>query len=62
MVEIEYVPRAELQPLEDPAAALEPTLAALAGLESADWVATCHAIATLRQLIAHSPETCEPHL
>lgn len=58
-VDVEYPPREELQPLDDPAAALE---ACLAGLESADWVEAVRALNTLRQLAVHHPAAAQPEL
>lgn len=58
-VDVEYVPREELQPVEDPAATLE---ACMAGLEASDWVEAVRALNLLRQLAAHHPAVCQPQL
>ena len=48
-----------MQPLEDPSAVVESTLA---GLESSDWVEATRALNVLRQLAVHHPETISPYL
>lgn len=53
------MPRAELTPLDDPAAAL----AALpAGLDSADWVEVLRSLLVLRQLTVHHADACRDQL
>lgn len=52
-------PPAGMQPLEDPSAVVESTLA---GLESSDWVEATRALNVLRQLAVHHPETISPYL
>lgn len=59
VVEVEYVAREDLAPLEAPDAALA---AALAGLEGSDWVEAVRCLNLLRQLVAHHPEACASQL
>ncbi|GAB4822816.1 hypothetical protein N2152v2_009862 [Parachlorella kessleri] len=58
-IEVEYVPRDQLQPVEDAAAAVE---ACSSGLDSADWVEAVKALNLLRQLVVHHANSCQDKL
>ncbi|KAL4859361.1 DNA-directed RNA polymerase I subunit 2 [Chlorella vulgaris] len=58
-VDVEYVAAADLQPVDDTAAALAQ---AVAGLEASDWVQSVQALNLLRQLVVCHPETCASQL
>lgn len=58
-IDVEYLPRDELQALDKPVEAIS---ACQAGLQAADWVDTVKGLNLLRQLAVHHQEFLEQHL
>ena len=58
-VEVEYVAREDLQPVEDTGAALA---LAVPGMEAGDWLEVVRALNLLRQLVVRHPDACSSQL